>query len=116
MGEKIRHWYIQKPEAHNCPLRENGAVFTEYQPTISERGCEWIRVYSADDVEKTIGMGLTRYAEVVKERDALRIELNKYKTLWDELQFIPWAELVESLRIKNEELMDKLDRLGGLTK
>lgn len=51
---KLRHWWIQKPRAHNCPLEKNGVVFCEFQPTISMSNCEWIKVYSAEDIEEEI--------------------------------------------------------------
>jgi len=80
--EKIRHWFIQKPIRHNCPLNQGkgvhheAAVFTEFAPTIALQDHEWIRVYSADDIQKTIGMGLTRYSEVCQQlgQDKARIE------------------------------------------
>ena len=81
-AEKIRHWFIQKPIRHNCPLNQGkgvnheAAVFTEFAPTVALQDHEWIRVYSADDIQKTIGMGLTRYSEVCRqlEQDKALIE------------------------------------------
>lgn len=91
--DEIRHWYIQKPIAHNCPLNQGkgvdreAAVFTEFAPTVSMQNCEWVRVYSADDIQKKIGMGLTRYVEVMTElahRDAqLKIAVDALEDIRD---------------------------------
>jgi hypothetical protein len=79
----MRHWYIQKPTANNCPIGHSGplstcgAVFQEFEPTIHMAGCEWIKVYSADDLHKTIGVGVTRYSEVMSELDAARKRISE---------------------------------------
>lgn len=46
-----RVWWIQKPTAHNCPLRSVGAVFQEFKPTVAEQGCEWVGVHDSAYVE-----------------------------------------------------------------
>lgn len=56
-----RHWFIQKPIAHNCPLRSVGAVFQTYMPTVSEQNCEWVKVVDAE-----------AYDALAKENDRLR--------------------------------------------
>lgn len=54
----LRHWFIQKPVSHNCPINQGkgvqheAAVFTEFMPTQVLQNCEWIKVYSADDYEQ----------------------------------------------------------------
>ncbi len=74
--EKPRHWYIQKPTAHNCPYKTNGAVFQEFQPTIVDnQGGEWIKVWSSADLSKYLGMGVTRWVEVVRENAGLQAKL-----------------------------------------
>lgn len=76
----IRHWYIQKPIRTNCPIGQSGildhqaAVFQEFMPTVSIQNCEWIKVYSADDIQKTIGMGLTRYVSIMTDLEDMREE------------------------------------------
>ena len=75
--KKIRHWYIQKPIANNCPLPEGGAVFQEYMPTVVQQKCEWIRVYSADDIQAAVGMGLTRYSTIMQLLEQAREALEK---------------------------------------
>lgn len=78
----IRHWYIQKPTEHNCPIGQHGplanqgAVFTEFEPTIHLYGCQWIKVYSADDLQAYIGMGITRYVDVMTAYQRL-LDANK---------------------------------------
>ena len=73
---KPRHWFIQKPTAHNCPYRTNGAVFQEFEPTITDHpGGEWIKVWSSADLSKRLGMGVTRWVEVCDERNKLAAEL-----------------------------------------
>lgn len=58
-AEKPLYWFIQKPIAHNCPYRTNGAVFQTFEPTIVDNQFgEWIKVYDAK-----------AYDAVVKERD-----------------------------------------------
>jgi hypothetical protein len=71
-----RHWYIQKPTAHNCPYRTNGAVFQEFQPTVVDNpGGEWIKVWSSEDLSKHLGMGVTRWLGVKQENANLRAAL-----------------------------------------
>lgn len=75
-----RHWYIQKPTAHNCPYRTNGAVFQEFQPTVVDNpGGEWIKVWSSEDLSKHLGMGVTRWLEVKQENANLRAALELAK-------------------------------------
>lgn len=47
-----REWFIQKPIAHNCPLKINGAVFQTFMPTVSEQNCEWVRVVEYSALER----------------------------------------------------------------
>ncbi len=75
--KEIRHWWIQKPIKHNCPIENRAAVFEEFKPSVAEQDCEWIKVLSANDVQKTIGMGLTRYVYVMTSRDKLAEALEK---------------------------------------
>lgn len=65
---KILHWFIQKPEANNCPIGQSkpldhqGAVFQEHPPTVALKGCEWIKVVPASAVETL----LTRLTNTTK--------------------------------------------------
>jgi len=73
MSQEPRHWYIQKPKAHNCPLRTCGAVFQDFMPTIAEQNCEWIKVIDASAYDQ-----LKAELEQMKaERDGMFDEINK---------------------------------------
>lgn len=115
----VRHWFIQKPIAHNVPLESNGAVFQEFMPTVSEHKCEWIKVYSADDIQKTIGMGwLARYSEVIganhkleQKIATLESEARLHDTIVTSLQRGQKA-LVEHLEKRIEKLREALFRFN----
>lgn len=92
----IRHWFIQKPIANNVPIFENGAQFCEFSPTVSERGCEWIKVFSADDIHKKIGMGLSRYLFIMEENKSLQEKYDKLQARVDELEKA-FRDLLESI-------------------
>lgn len=78
---KPRHWFIQKPTAHNCPYRTNSAVFQEFQPTIVDNpGGEWIKVWSSQDLSKYLGMGVTRWVEVREENARLTAENDQLRS------------------------------------
>jgi hypothetical protein len=66
MNKYVRHWWIQKPISNNVPLLNRGAVFEEFRPTIQEQGCEWIKVFSADDFHAHVNINITRYIELCK--------------------------------------------------
>lgn len=80
----IRHWWIQKPIAHNCPVNMRAAVFEEFEPTIREKNCEWIKVFSADDLHKKLGMGLSRYSHIMQVNGDLQSQLEACKKERDE--------------------------------
>lgn len=104
-----RYWFIQKPIAHNVPLRTSGAVFQTFIPTVAEQHCEWVKVYDADDYEQLkkeraeykacydsaferLKMMSVRLGEVEAELDALRISLKETKELEKSQIFIPYRE------------------------
>lgn len=75
-----RYWFIQKPVANNVPLERNGAVFVRHQPTVSEQNCEWVKVWSSEDLSKEMGMGVTKWVELnrkVRELEAQLKEANE---------------------------------------
>ncbi len=67
----IKYWFIQKPVKHNVPLQNNGAVFQTFMPTISEQGCEWVRVYDADYVDSLLRLNDTILEQVQRANKAL---------------------------------------------
>jgi len=79
-GKEVRHWFIQKPIAHNCPLRSVGAVFEEFMPTIVEQNCEWIKVYDASYAEhlESVIIDLVEALEYFKLNQALNREHNEF--------------------------------------
>lgn len=114
----IRHWYIQKPKAHNCPIGQSGpidqqgAVFTEFPPTIGLPNCEWIRVYSADDIQKTIGMGLTRYSEVMFARNQALEKIAVLESKASQFE----STLKETMRVRDERIKNlEMDYEGALS-
>ena len=62
--KNVRHWWIQKPISNNCPIGPRSAEFCEYQPTIVLQNCEWIKVWSSEDLSQHLGMGVTRWVEI----------------------------------------------------
>lgn len=76
-SKSVRHWYIQKPISHNVPLRENGAVFQQFAPTVVQSNCEWVKVWSSEDLSKYFGMGVTRWVDVMDELSRLRASESK---------------------------------------
>lgn len=86
----IRHWFIQKSIKSNCPIYQGthteSAVYTDFCPTVSIQGHEWIKVYSADDLQKKIGMGVHRYSEIMSENERLKKIIAKELNENDELE------------------------------
>lgn len=106
MTDKPREWWIQKPSAHNVPYRTNGAVFQTFRPTIIDQlNGEWIKVISADDLQMKIGMGLTRYTEVLTQRNAALAERDAYKKAKEENDERFMRERDEALeKLSNESM------------
>lgn len=75
----IRHWFIQKSINNNCPINQGtpneDAVFCEFIPRVSHQGCEWIKVYSSDDLHNEIGIGVSRYIEIMKINAKLKMQI-----------------------------------------
>lgn len=69
---EIRHWWIQKAIKHNCLFKYHAAVFQEFKPSVSAPEYEWVKVLSADDLHKAIGINYTRYSEVMQENGKLK--------------------------------------------
>lgn len=101
---KPRHWFIQKPVSNNVPNTTNGAVFQEFMPTVSERNCEWIKVYSADDLHKILGMGLTRYVNIMVENARNQDEIARLN-----VNIRGAMEALDSLRAENQKLREALE-------
>lgn len=72
-----RYWFIQKPVANNVPLERNGAVFVRHQPTVSEQNCEWVKVWSSEDLSKEMGMGVTKWVELNRKVRELELQLKE---------------------------------------
>lgn len=72
-----RYWFIQKPVANNVPLERNGAVFVRHQPTVSEQNCEWVKVWSSEDLSKEMGMGVTKWVELNRKVRELEAQLKE---------------------------------------
>ncbi len=99
----VRHWFIQKPTSNNCPLERSGAVFEQFMPTVSEKGCEWIKVYSADDIQKKIGMGLTRYAEICRELQSLKKQAPASGREWELKAVHPSGEVIRIREVTSKD-------------
>lgn len=96
---KPLHWYIQKPQAHNCPYRTNGAVFQEFEPTIAEQGGEWVKVVEAK-----------AYDAVVQERDELEANLAEYRGVdKTDHRHQPCVNRIEQLERALERVMKEVE-------
>lgn len=122
-SKSVRHWYIQKPISHNVPLRENGAVFQQFAPTVVQSNCEWVKVWSSEDLSKYFGMGVTRWVDVMDELARLRASEERFSLIhkelmkrWDDLgkyKDDDFGEVQEQMEILREAIEQHEKGKGG---
>lgn len=73
---KIRRWYISKYASNNCG-NERYISFSEFKPTIAEKGHEWIPVISLDDFHKEVNINISRWVEICQELQQAKAQLKE---------------------------------------
>lgn len=85
------YWYLKEVTSNRALIRDDSEKWPD--DVDGQPHSDWVKFYLADELHKSIGMGITRYTEVMTELESSRAHVSQLQERIEGL-----VELLESVR------------------